>query len=278
MPEDANPLAFVGEAEPISDDRPYIEAAEALGCEVAAVKAVAEVESRGAAFLPDGRPPILFERHIFSRTTRNAHDAGHGEISNPSPGGYQGGAAEYDRLSRAIELDRAAALESASWGKFQIMGFNAQTCGFRTVEDFVEAMCASEEAQLDAFVAFVKRNRLDRALRARDWAAFARGYNGPAYARNKYDEKMAAAYRRHSQAAGAGFRVETVRDLQVALNFLGADAGDADGLMGPRTAGAIRRFQAECRLPETGQPTPVLMQAVQAVYYALGGKEARAVI
>ena len=48
--------------------------------------------------------------------------------------------------------------------------------------------------------------------------------------------------------------------------------------MGPKTAAAIRRFQAECRLPETGQPTPLVMQAVQAVYYALGGKEARSVV
>ncbi|MDF2232607.1 N-acetylmuramidase domain-containing protein [Albimonas sp. CAU 1670] len=278
MPDDATPLAFAGEAEPITDDRPYIEAAEALGCELAAVKAVAEVESRGAAFLPDGRPPILFERHIFSRTTRNVHDAKHSGVSNPSPGGYSGGTAEYDRLAEAIALDRAAALESASWGKFQIMGFNASTCGFRTVEDFVEAMCASEEAQLDAFVAFVKRNGLDRALRARDWAGFARGYNGPSFKKNRYDEKMAAAYRKFSTVEGTGFRVETVRDLQVALNFLGADAGDADGLMGPKTAAAIRRFQGECRLAETGQPSPPLMQAVQAVYYALGGKEARGVV
>jgi hypothetical protein len=39
-------------------------------------------------------------------------------------------------------------------------------------------------------------NRLDGALRARNWPSFARGYNGPAYAQNAYDKKMAAAYAR----------------------------------------------------------------------------------
>jgi hypothetical protein len=31
-------------------------------------------------------------------------------------------------------------------------------------------------------------------LRDKDWAGFARRYNGPAYAENKYDEKLSAAY------------------------------------------------------------------------------------
>jgi N-acetylmuramidase len=43
----------------------YQAAAQSLGCEVAAVKAVAAVESAGHGFLPNGKPKILFEAHIF---------------------------------------------------------------------------------------------------------------------------------------------------------------------------------------------------------------------
>jgi hypothetical protein len=32
------------------------------------------------------------------------------------------------------------------------------------------------------------------AIRTKNWPSFARQYNGPAYAKNKYDEKLAEAY------------------------------------------------------------------------------------
>ena len=47
---------------------------------------------------------------------------------------------------------------------------------------------------LDAFVNFIKTKKLDSVLRAKNWAAFARRYNGPGYAQNAYDKKMASAY------------------------------------------------------------------------------------
>lgn len=193
-----------------SDD--YARAATALGVPVAAVKAVTDVESNGKGFLPDGRPLILFERHIMRRqlvAAGHAMDATHYELTEPSivnskPGGYVGGAREWDRLARAIEINRPCALESASWGLFQIMGFHWKTLGFASVQAFVNAMYASEGAQLDAFVAFVKANpNLLRALKAKDWPGFARGYNGPAYAKNNYDTKLAAAYARHIKSEAA---------------------------------------------------------------------------
>ena len=54
-------LEFSGPATPL-DDAAIASAANKLGCEVAAVRAVVDVES-GGGFLPDGRPKILFERH-----------------------------------------------------------------------------------------------------------------------------------------------------------------------------------------------------------------------
>jgi hypothetical protein len=193
-------LDFSGPATPL-DDLAIEAAATKLKCQVAAVRAVIDVESRGG-FLADGRPKILFERHYFSRLTGHRFDGAHPDISNPKWGGYKGGAAEYDRLGRAVNLDREAALRSASWGAFQIMGDNCKACGFATGEDFVKAMVSGEPAQLDAFVSFVKKNGLDDELIRCDWAGFARGYNGPAYKANKYDEKLKAAYIFHS-AGGA---------------------------------------------------------------------------
>ncbi|MCJ2186508.1 N-acetylmuramidase domain-containing protein [Novosphingobium beihaiensis] len=238
-------LEFSGNATPL-DDKAIEAAAKSLGCQVAAVRAVIDVESRGG-FLPDGRPKILFERHYFSRLTKHKYDASHPAISNPKWGGYKGGAAEYVRLGEAIKLDRDAALRSASWGLFQIMGDNCGICGFSNVEDFVKAMVSGEAAQLDAFVAFVRANHLDDELVRLDWAGFARGYNGPAYKKNKYDTKLAAAFAFHS-AGGAhsdsprpllklGAQGEDVKDLQGALGII------EDGDFGPKTKAAVVAFQ-----------------------------------
>ena len=78
------------------------------------------------------------------------------------------------------------------------MGFNHAVCGYRTIEGFVEAMYAGAPFHLDAFVAFIKSRGLGLALKRRDWAAFARAYNGPGFAQNSYDAKLAAAYRKYN--------------------------------------------------------------------------------
>jgi hypothetical protein len=169
-------------------------AADRLGVAVACVRAVVAVESRGEGFLGDGRPKILFERHKFSKFTGGKFDATHGDISSSAAGGYRGGELEYQRLYRALQLDGEAAVRSASWGAFQIMGFNWEACGEKSLYGFLLAMHDSEDAQLALFVEFVLSQGLAPALRKRDWAMFARGYNGADYARNQYDKKLAAAY------------------------------------------------------------------------------------
>ena len=238
-------LEFAGKATPL-DDEAIEAAAKKIGCQVAAVRAVIDVESRGG-FLKDGRPKILFERHYFSRLTKRKFDGSHPHISHPKWGGYKGGVREYDRLGEAVKLDRDAALRSASWGAFQIMGDNYKICGFSTAEDFVKAMVSGEPAQLDAFVNFVKKNGLGDELIRLDWAGFARGYNGPAYKVNKYDTKLHAAFVFHS-AGGTradsprpllkiGDRGDDVKAVQEALGIV------ADGDFGPMTKAAVVAFQ-----------------------------------
>ncbi len=181
----------------------FAAAAEALDCDAPSIAAVADVEAAGSGFLADGRPKLLFEAHLFSRLTGRAHDATHPGISSPRWDRtlYRGGAAEYDRLAQAIALDRPAALQSASWGKFQILGMHYRRCGDASVEAFVEAQCASERRQLERFVRFIRADaRLHAALRERRWDDFAYRYNGAGYRANRYDEKLAAAYRRRAAA------------------------------------------------------------------------------
>jgi len=172
----------------------YCDAAKALNCEVAKIRAVATVESAGSGFLLSGKVKILFERHHFARLTNHKFDAEYPQISNPKAGGYYGNEKEYIRFTEAFALNPKAAMMSCSWGKFQIMGFNHGICGFTSVNDFVDAMKVNEGNHLKAFCNFVIQNNLDDELRRGDWAGFARGYNGKNYKINQYDVKMKNFY------------------------------------------------------------------------------------
>lgn len=175
----------------------FIDDAAQIGCDVEAVMAVAAVESRGGGFDPEGFPKTLFEGHWFHKLTKGKFTESHPDLSYPTwTKKFYGKTwpVEKDRLARAMELDRPAAMMSASWGMFQIMGFNHSRCGFKTVQQFVNAMCKDENAQLGAFTQFVINSGLADEMKDRRWADFARHYNGPGYALNKYDTKLAAAY------------------------------------------------------------------------------------
>jgi hypothetical protein len=182
-----------------------VAAADKLGVPLASVRAVNEVESTGSGFLLDGRPKILFERHIFwKRLQARGIDpaliaAKYPNICSQTRGGYMGNAAEYTRLATAELIDPAAAYESASWGAFQVMGYHWQRLGYSCVDEFVARMENSEADQLDAFVRYVAADAgLLAALKARKWAAFAKGYNGPDYASNLYDAKLAQAWLKYA--------------------------------------------------------------------------------
>jgi len=179
---------------PLSDAA-FDAAAKTLGCDVASIKAVAHVEAPRGGFIPDGRPELLFESHTFHIMTAGKYDESHPGISTPSwVRNYgAGGEHQYDRLAEAISLDRAAALQSASWGKFQIMGMNYDPAGYHDVESFVQDMCESEAYQLDAFVCFLQNTGADKFLIAHDWSSFARSYNGPGQV-EFYAGQIAAAY------------------------------------------------------------------------------------
>ncbi|MBI2382335.1 MAG: DUF3380 domain-containing protein [Gammaproteobacteria bacterium] len=183
--------------------------AEHLQVHPAALCAVLDVESRGEGFLPDGRPAILFERHVFYKRLAAAGAEVEGlaarfpMLVNPQRGGYAGGSAEWLRLTNAQGLageHSAAAYESCSWGLFQIMGYHWARVGYGSCAEFVAAMDLGEPAHLVAFARFVESDpALLKALRARKWADFAKLYNGPAYKENRYDVKLASAFEHHDR-------------------------------------------------------------------------------
>ncbi len=169
-----------------------------LGCEWEAVAAVAEVESGPlGGFAQDGRPIILFERHLFSRKTNSRFDASNPTVSNRTPGGYPRTQAErWAQLTEAYALDAEAALASASYGRFQVLGQNYPNLSMANAHEYVSKIARSERDQLEAFEGFIRANSLADELQRKDWTGFASRYNGPGYAANQYDTKMAQAYAR----------------------------------------------------------------------------------
>lgn len=161
--------------------------AKRIDVPVSMLKAIRYVEGKADGFLPDGRPLILFERHKFySYLVRNQGQAKADQVMRADPnicnsarGGYHGNEREFDRLDKAIAFDSTGALNSASWGMFQIMGFNYQAAGYGSVQDYVTAAENSESDHLFAVCNFIDAQpALVQALRNKDFNATARIYNG----------------------------------------------------------------------------------------------------
>lgn len=185
-----------------------INRAREIGMEPAMLFAIMEVEAKDAGFLDDGRCTILFERHQFFKHYSAIHGRGaalnlskqYPNICSSTPGGYRGGKAEHDRLNQAIELDRTSALASASYGLGQVMGFNWKLVGAKSLEDFYTRSIKSEKEQLlfmTNFLVNANSGAILRAANGRDFASVARYYNGPGYAKNKYDIRIRDAYNKY---------------------------------------------------------------------------------
>lgn len=209
----------------------YEYAAQRLGCDVNVIRAFTKVEAPRGGFDSDGAPIILYERHYFykqftlylkpgqslaeARAERDNIAATQVDICSPRAltfaktrklktgqvvavpeyDRYGSGAQQYTRLNRARKINDGAALESASWGKFQIMGENWSRIGWSSVQAFYRAMCASERDQLDAFIGFIlSKPGLKEALRSKNWRHIAMLYNGSGQV-DYYAPRLEAAYR-----------------------------------------------------------------------------------
>ncbi len=167
-------------------------AAKSLDCDVALIRAVDAVESSGSGFTKAGGLVLRFETAWFKRYTGQTV-VGSGR----------------EAYLNAERINPRAAKLSTSWGRYQIMGFNHQLCGYATVEAMVAAFETGEGRQLDGFVAFVKAKKIDDDLRQKNWKGFAYTYNGAGYAAGGYHTKLEAAYER--------FKDQTVPDDTTAV-------------------------------------------------------------
>lgn len=245
-----------------------------LRVEPAALAAVAHIESgsRTHAIVAGRREPLIrFEGHYFDRRLsgtlrQRAREQGlsspnAGAIANPSSQ-----AARWAMLARAEAIDRKAARESVSWGIGQVMGAHWAWLGYADVDALVAEARAGVRGQLRLMARYIDKAGLAGALRAHDWPKFAQGYNGPGYRKNRYDTKLAQAYRKYRSGTDAplrqGDRGEKVRILQEALSRHGHHLVP-DGIFGPATKMALRRFQSDHGLQVDGIAGPATQERLQ---------------
>ena len=256
----------------------FVRAAGRIGCEPAILQAVALVEAGSEGFDAKGRSRVLPEPHYFFRLLPPAKRdiAVKQGLAYPTWGEQPYDKTQdlrYARLERMAAIDLEIALDSCSWGLGQIMGANAETCGYKSATDMVTAFLTGEGAQLDGMAGFILGNGLADELRRKDWAGFAKGYNGPGYAKNQYDAKLARAYARLSAGQPAtydpladgllsiGDKGDVVKVLQAAIGI------HADGDFGPMTAQAVAAFQREHGLTTDGKVGPQTGKALGLTFW-----------
>ena len=191
---DAIKEVFANPHAPAVNDADILALASRLGCTTKQLRAVAKVESGGKAFDDQGRPKILFERHIFSRLTNHLFDVT--PYSNPRGGGYNENS--WAKLTEAACKNADAAFSSISIGKFQIMGMHWSLLGYPSPIDMAYEAVKSEAGSYDMLVRFIEKNNMKGALQRistnpRDNVAFASRYNGPSFRTFRYDGKLAEA-------------------------------------------------------------------------------------
>ena len=187
----------------------YREVAAELDVEVAAIKAVVDIETgrKHEGFWKKDKALINFDVSIYRQfAPKHGVNLAEARKSHPiifrSPDVRKYGskqAAQYARLEAAMEIDKASALESCFWGMFQIGGFNWRLCGCSSVEEFCMLMNRSERDQLELFATFCRARNLVRFIRSKDWSSFSLRYNGPGYKKLNYDSRMAASYNKFSK-------------------------------------------------------------------------------
>lgn len=177
--------------------------ANELQVEVAAIKAVVVIEAGQAmeGFWAPGVPVVNCDRSMWGTVRRQVKSHAKAPASTTIPPGLKSAFARkaWQKLVNARKQGIEQANLSTFWGMFQIGGFNYKLCGCSSIKEFVDLMSYSELEQLELFAALIMNTGQVKYLRQKNWAAFARSYNGPSYARRGYHTKMANAYRRFSK-------------------------------------------------------------------------------
>jgi hypothetical protein len=161
-----------------------------------------DVEASGSGYDRQNRLKALYEPHkaySYASGTTRAKLVAQG-LAYPNWGEKPYPSDSYPRIIACMAIDEDVAISATSWGIAQILGSNYVAAGYDTRHAMLQAFLElGEPEQLAAAVRFIRYNHLDDDLRAHNWAGFARGYNGPKYAVNGYNTKLAAAYAKWSR-------------------------------------------------------------------------------
>ena len=169
------------------NDNDYATTAKELGIEKEVLMAIASQESKHASFKAVKQATILFERHKMYRllikkgNTKASVDAlskRYPSIVNEDSGGHND-MTSYDKLKTAKSIDYDCAIQSCSWGKFQVMGFHYANL-YSSPRELEKAMNMCELQQFKYFVLYLKKtNGMVNALKRKNWEEIATLYNGP---------------------------------------------------------------------------------------------------
>ena len=260
------------------------DAATKAGIEAACLLALVEVETSGSPFEKDGRTPtLLYERHIAWRQAAKvsrACQAAFARLGLASPKWskatqYKDQGTSAGRLAviaKARGVNEEVANQSASWGLGQTMGFLYAELGFNSASEMVDHLAGNVAAQLDCLIGELNNKHLVAALNAHEWATVARGYNGAGYAANRYDARLADAWKRWVRKTAStapphapdDLSADEITDLQRKLRRLGyASVGNPDGKFGTKTVGALAQFQAHEGLPVSGRLDAATREALK---------------
>jgi hypothetical protein len=190
------------------------------------IAAIAEVEGNGMGFHPTtGKVLIQFEPGYFKRlitpvvraAINAAWKAVEAKTATPEQtvlysnwtsimgNKVEGQSEEYRIFNIAFSVDPQAAMLSTSWGMGQIMGANFKAAGFKTVDAMVTAFRESIENQFLGMLAFIADNpTLNAVLKdpnpdLADCRLIARFYNGAAYEKFNYHNRIFDAYTKNAK-------------------------------------------------------------------------------
>lgn len=256
------------------------EEARRIKVEAAALQAVIEVESAGKVFARvkgKQEPLIRWEGHYFYRRLKGAErdEAVRQGLASPKAGGVPNPASQEARwtiVTRASKINRQAALESFSIGLGQVMTAHWQKLGFDSPDEMIKLAREGAAGQVEVMVRYIEKFGLIDELQRKDFTGFARGFNGPNYAKGAYHTKMANAYRRLSgkrlvsKATGMlrmGSKGARVRELQALLVRAGHPV-KVDGDYGPSTRDAVKAFQRSQKITADGVAGPETQRRLSA--------------
>jgi len=204
--------------------------------------------------------------------------------AKPYPASYD---ARYEVFAKMEAIDVEAARDSASQGLPQILGQNAEKCGYANATAMFTDFMLGETQQLKAMVTLMKNWGIVTMLSGKNlaladnWRPAAFKYNGTGYEKNGYHTKLATAFVKHSKGNNdnlvvvkgpakftvlkKGMKGELVTNLQSDLLVRGFDPGPIDGRFEDKTKTALEGFQRSTGLTVDGEYGPKTAQKMATV-------------